>query len=79
MAVPSKQPILLLRAQGVAADPLSTYGDFAITELDRISGQGYRDTEIRIIAFRVHAACNVIGCSVYGSDSPAQRADATER
>jgi len=78
-AAPSRQPILLLRAQGVTADPLNTYGDFAITELERISGQAYRDTEIQIIAFRVHAACNIIGCAVYDSGSPAQRADATER
>ncbi len=65
MAQPSPQPIMLLRSPGVTAEPVTTYGNYAIADVERLTGTEDDAQKRQVLGFRVHALCNIAGCQQF--------------
>ncbi len=58
----SKQPIMLLRADGVAAEPLTSFDGFPVAATTATLGLATPPEHLQVLGFRIHALCNLSGC-----------------
>jgi hypothetical protein len=58
----SKEPLLLLRADGVDAEPLTAFDRFPAAETSALLGLAEAPEQLQVLAFRIHALCNLSGC-----------------
>jgi len=61
----SKQPIMLLRADGVDAEPLTSFDRFPVAETRTLLGLEGSPEHLQVLAFRIHALCDLSGCRRY--------------
>lgn len=62
---PSAQPILLLHAAGVDAPPLTSFERFPVLATRASQGLSTAPDTFSVLAFRIHALCNLDGCQRY--------------
>ncbi len=58
----SKQPLLLLRADGVDAEPLTAFDRFPAAKTIALQGLAVAPEQLSVLAFRIHAICDLSGC-----------------
>lgn len=59
---PSPQPIMLLHADGVKADPLTSFDRFPVDRTSASQGLADAPDELQVLGFRIHARCDLDGC-----------------
>jgi hypothetical protein len=60
--VTSKEPLMLLRADSVDAEPLAAFDRFPAAEASALRGLAETPEHLQVVAFRIHALCNLSGC-----------------
>lgn len=58
----SGQPVLLLRARGVEAQPLTAFDRFPVAGVSALLGLAQAPPALEVIALRIHALCDQAGC-----------------